>query len=762
MHRLILANMKNIRINYDFVILVIILLISNVIYWAPEFHPIHDTEYIFDNYYRIYNHFYFEGTVPLWNTFSQYGRDDVFNYLFFVMSPFGSFMMTVGKLLDIQNVLLLFKLSIFAELGTLLIGTYLLTKQLFCHRLSVFFVCVSVILSATWFTQLWFGLRIYYLFPLIVLLLIKFYTEEKAHWLWLSGFVGIAWANGSVYFIALWIPICIGILLIFLVNKPHLIFSLFERNRKNLFSLTLLIFITLAYSHAIFSSYSSIHITRRGDNNSGLVSLEEFLTFADPGDREPVISTLITGFEPAFSGEPQVLGIYVGLFPLLMFIIIMFRGTIEVTKKPFFWALVWSLFFLVSLYLSGFFARIYFYFPTLPYYRHLTFTVGFIQFIMLLISGFGFEIFLNNKIKFKTYFFAIIAIILIADYAYVTHNLINTLSNTTNGESLIDLLATHRPSQIWSVYFLLRLVFYIGATVIGTIVMKINLPCNKKLYFRNVLIIIAVVIDLTLYQIILLDLYPQAPPDLATTHLTNVNRVTYQVQRQSQPTQNRQQVLSEIAFATNSGTSEGLYSIMQYETCETPLTIHLISSEFLPFQESISELDDSQRQQLLGCSLPKLRIVPNAQLVRRQATGIIRVLLAGYDVEKNVIIQSIDTSPQANNSPQEDVEINYQIDVTEYSEGHLVADITSEQAGWLIYADVYHDGWTAKINNQPVPIYEAYGFFKTIWLPAGTNHIMFKYVPATRITFNIIFLFHNVFAIVLIATGFYSGFIRQD
>lgn len=121
------------RINYLFLGLVVLLLLFNAGWWASHYFPRLDTLQVFNHFYHSYNHFYFNSSLPLWNAFEAFGQDSAFEYLN-KMTPFMTFSMSVGKFFDIKNVLHLFKFAVLLEQGVLLVGTYLLARQLFIYK----------------------------------------------------------------------------------------------------------------------------------------------------------------------------------------------------------------------------------------------------------------------------------------------------------------------------------------------------------------------------------------------------------------------------------------------------------------------------------------------------------------------------------------------------------------------------------------------------------------------------------------------------
>ena len=173
-----------------------------------------------------------------------------------------------------------------------------------------------------WNEQIWFGIRIYYMFPLIFYCLVRFYNEEKAQWLWISGLVGIGSTTGTTYFVMLWIPMfmCMGIVLVY--YKPSLIRTLFVTKRANISTFLLFIAVGLLLALTLSRAVQEIKIN---SSRSGQVQVtaRDFVEHGGKLNLETVGSSMITGYPTAFAGSGADTSIYIGLFPLLLFIFVL-------------------------------------------------------------------------------------------------------------------------------------------------------------------------------------------------------------------------------------------------------------------------------------------------------------------------------------------------------------------------------------------------------------------------------------------------------
>ena len=69
--------------------------------------------------------------------------------------------------------------------------------------------------------------------------------------------------------------------------------------------------------------------------------------------------------------------------------------------------------------------------------------------------------------------------------------------------------------------------------------------------------------------------------------------------------------------------------------------------------------------------------------------------------------------------------------------------IMTESAGptMLIVSDALYPGWQATVDGRPVPIYQANGLFRAVYLPAGPHEVVFEFVPASFRIGLILFIF---------------------
>jgi len=114
----------------DFALLTLFVIISQYPYFSNTFVPAHDSMYGFELFYYFYNNLFFHGEIAQWLPYDTFGlptnHDQIFG-----LSFVNYIVMFIGWLLQIKDVLILYKVSFLGEQLVLLTGMYLLCSLLF-------------------------------------------------------------------------------------------------------------------------------------------------------------------------------------------------------------------------------------------------------------------------------------------------------------------------------------------------------------------------------------------------------------------------------------------------------------------------------------------------------------------------------------------------------------------------------------------------------------------------------------------------------
>ncbi len=71
------------------------------------------------------------------------------------------------------------------------------------------------------------------------------------------------------------------------------------------------------------------------------------------------------------------------------------------------------------------------------------------------------------------------------------------------------------------------------------------------------------------------------------------------------------------------------------------------------------------------------------------------------------------------------------VSVRSHTPGRVVLDVTMACRGMVILTDTYAPGWTATVDQQETPIYEAYTLVRGVVVPPGVHTVNFVYRPSS-------------------------------
>ena len=71
------------------------------------------------------------------------------------------------------------------------------------------------------------------------------------------------------------------------------------------------------------------------------------------------------------------------------------------------------------------------------------------------------------------------------------------------------------------------------------------------------------------------------------------------------------------------------------------------------------------------------------------------------------------------------------VTISEYRSQEVVLDVVATQDGIVVLADLFHPGWQATDNGQPVPILRANGICRGVAVTAGEHRLRFIYRPTS-------------------------------
>lgn len=711
MKQLFLRSLKR----FDFAILTLCLVCFHLPYFNPLFIPRHDTRSIFELFHFFYNEFFFNGQLAQWMPYYSYGIPSSY-FQFYALTPSSYFLFFIGWLFKITDVLWLFKISVLGEYLILLLGMYLLSRQLFSSRKTAFFICLgSLCASDYWYFQLFFSSRIFYMFPLAAYFLILLFRYRRPLYLWLSGIVVMAWMSGNPqYFVVLWAFILFVLGFIFLMKDKSIWRCLFEKSISNVFLGIILFAIVGAYFYQLVDMTSFARIASRSSKGSNSLGL--FLTYGGN------IGYLKEFFiKHIFANDSEG---YIGLFPLIFFV----WAFLKVRSRAY-CAFLSATLILMGISFGGIFAAIFYFFPGLSYYRHIGHVYGFIKILFLLTSGFGLDHFWSAPAKTKIVLIPIILgiLIILSDCLGISGE---KLAAWSLSDSPIKTFLENM--QIGGLAFRL-VIYFVGYIVILLTVVRIKRDKNFKwqiFYKEKECVFVSIVavcclIDIFSFQYFLYKNMKKFSSPLS--YVTKTNQLQFQVQRLKEPENSRARDALNFAAGAGGISYAVVYSFAQFDPCQSEFRVDFfplrLERLFATRKDSGHDLFD-----VLGCDAPKLRLLSSAVSTNTldEAMQMMEKSPAIFD---KAILRSVDQDLSRPSSANSLEPSGGKVMVKKFSANELIADvdIPMEEGAWLVYADSFHPGWHAFVNKQKTPIHEAYLAFKAVHLEKGSNAVRFVF-----------------------------------
>ena len=147
--------------------------------------------------------------------------------------------------------------------------------------------------------------------------------------------------------------------------------------------------------------------------------------------------------------------------------------------------------------------------------------------------------------------------------------------------------------------------------------------------------------------------------------------------------------------------------------------------------------------------LPRAFLVHDWQIVKDGEEAIAVLLNPDFDVRSTAVIESDLEQPVLeidSREPQSPV----QPQIEEYTPEKVVIQSNDPTGGLLILTDANYPGWTATIDGNPVPIYQADGLFRGLFVPPGDHELVFEYVSTPyRIGLIVFILSSSIITFVL-------------
>jgi hypothetical protein len=732
------------RLNWDLCLLTLLLVALNVPRLRAAYVPRHDTLSAFQVFHLAYSNLFFNGRLPEWMPYGVFGMTIDFLRLNF-FSPATYLMMGLGALAGVRDALLLFKLSLLLEQLFLLLGTYLLARELYQRALGRWLVCVGAICTADWTYQLHWNFRIYYLLPLGLYFLVRFFKRRRGHFFWLAGVTFLTSLVGTVPYHAI---IYLFLLLVFcsvlLLGDRSALRPVFERSAANAVSFLAFALLAAGYVCACRESLDHVEVVADGrDLTSGAVGLKTFLTYGGHPQVGDFLRQLAVGWpvQGEWSGQPDA-SVYVGLLPLFLC-----GWALARERSRYFLALAAGTAALLWLSLGGGFAAAAYFLPGMHLVRHLGLLYPLIKLLLLFCAGFGVDDFLRGGRQRHLWLFALLVLV-VAD----------AFGALDAARRLLRRVGAGPREPILPDLFLFRAAVYVaGVAALAPLAFlaRRRAPANAGRPVLHPLapavLLLGYLFDVGTFNAAAYRNLAPAPRGLVEG-LTTVQRPEYLARRQPAPDTERARKGLELmrwACGANKGslyeyTCDFLHFSPRCSEMYTHMRIDGVRPLLLageqrsacnrmvpnlypgPAPTAETTAEDEPFQRVVGCAAPRLRLVPGAVVVAtpEQALEQVRRIQA---IDGVAVLRGVSGGPGLPPTGGATQAGAGEARVVSYTpdEIEVVADVAAPGGAWLVFASSYHPDWEAMVDGVRVPLAEAYRAFPAVGLSPGSHRVTF-------------------------------------
>ncbi len=668
-------------------------LLSICILWActplflPNLFPMHDATTIVGLFHYFYSEFYAYGHLAQWAPYDFYGQPAHFAQLV-ALSPLSYCAMALGKIFHITNTLVLFKIVMALEVLVFACGLIKLSERFYQSSIAVWFVVIVAMATTIWLTQPFFNFRIYYLWPIIILALMDIVKQASLanvskvfFWMLISMLGDLPYFAGPWLFAA---TIFTGVL--WLVERKKINFIVTRQGYCWMLLTGLLLVTLFLFLKGLTVGVNLIAPDRSQDATT---SVEQFLSYGGTAN-------IGTWFASACGwGDLSLWGLrdifpYIGLGTVLLALWSMFK-----VRQPFAiatHAVTILLLLLIFVPLAG---HVFYFFPMMKYYRHLSLLIGFAKLFLILSAGFGLDDVLKccqGKLRYALYGLLVVLMIQMGGYEW----------------------------KLWS--------------------------------------------ELTAIN----------PKVESLQYVMDVKPLAWQAQRLHVPQDNRtQQALALVqAAGLNGGRFTTDYNFIQFDICNSPWRKDWSA---IGVKDMLS-INPGFLEMLGGCESLKLRLVPQSLGFNEQAywqvlTGINRQLIKQVQQQDDLAIALAEVRVKLNSvvmlmgnstplSGSNEGTFNVQVNMFNSNNIDIQTSIQGNSGAWLVYADGFHQGWHATVDDKPVKIEQANGAFKAVWVSEGIHQVRFYFFNGFETIASYLLMLFGMLAGVLMGWMAFKGIRR--
>jgi len=723
------------NVNYLLFILIIFLILFNIPYFSSSYFPRGDSLGVAVRFQYYYNHFFIEGELPQWVAYGLYGYKSI-TFQLGAFTPMIWLAGALGVIFQVENAFFVFKTGMLFEQLLLLYGTYLLCKVLFKDKLTIFIVCLFSIGSFFWFKHYLFDFRMVYNLPLACGLLIGFLKRQRPELLWLAG---LALVTFSVGYGTVFQVFALLIVMVPMAWRYRASFSMiFARTPVNLGLFVLFFFYSFLLLYTWAGALDGLDVFVPGRDENMRVGLVNFLTYG-PFPNSGVIREFFSGW---MSVDRQT-SYYIGILPIIAIVL-----ALAYVRNREFISFFSALVFVVLVSMGGSFSMLSYFIPGMEFYRHVGLVLAVAKFLALICAGFGIDLilgFLRNpemlRERFKSWHLLAVLFVL---WTLFDLSLGREFMSWVLGWEEVPAASGGAPAdRVALITAMLRYATYFAAFVAIFIITK-KFAGRKFASFSMVIIFVLVALgDVVSFQGETYYNRHRLPAELNDkVSSLNADEFTHNLYRQSKPDSKRQKDAMEILLLKSKGRATYSYYYVggKFDPCTPVLRTDMFPTgvaRLLKARGGRPQLwpdgafvpaYDAPLLAVLGCSKPKVRLVPRAATFFSE-DEIYDAMRKEKNLDKLVFMRGMIGLPEGVESPALPNGKTGDAEVVEFSanEFTIKAHVDANHPVWLVVADSYHSGWRATVNNQAAIIQKAYLAFKAVKIPPGENMVKFSF-----------------------------------
>jgi len=142
----------------------------------------------------------------------------------------------------------------------------------------------------------------------------------------------------------------------------------------------------------------------------------------------------------------------------------------------------------------------------------------------------------------------------------------------------------------------------------------------------------------------------------------------------------------------------------------------------------VENVEDEHRLGILfkeTAASPRFRWVPCWQPVRNAEEALSRIIQGNINLDREVLLESHHPNDHSTCQPEVEAEAT----LLDENPNRIRLNVTADEPGYLLVADVWYPGWKAWVDGSPSEIIRANYLFRAINLAPGSHEVIFAYRP---------------------------------